>query len=377
MSGLYDSKNVGSNQAIRLISQGDGSTILKNLDLLDTVWLNTDSGVAVAGNGSIPLQPGGSIILDGAICDTWGICPAGQTATVAIIPGGEFYADGAAFIAAQIAASGVSILANPQPVFNISATPVSLPTSGVQQFIPPANAVTLGNGQPGGFVGNFLGYEFNMVVTCNAAEVAGTFTLVKIDFFELQTDTTPIDTIFWQVAAAAAGKTTYGKGPMRGQYAQISMFNGSTSALSQTLTSMRWYGSGRSYNHDDWRDVNAGNDTTGGFKQTLGNMQQNQVAADNLLANGAGTVLNRLCNNFAGRAKLFLNITGLTTKQVLFQLQDAAGNGGQLDRIFLGDASTQIYSAEYVLDHCPMLLSFTNSSGVPATISYSLMAQDY
>jgi hypothetical protein len=140
---------------------------------------------------------------------------------------------------------------------------------------------------------------------------------------------------------------------------------------------MRFNGSGRTYLKDDWRDVNNGNVTTGGFKQTNGDMQRNQVFADQSLSNGAGTVLNRLGNLWAGRTKLFLNILGLTTKQVLFQLQENAGLGGQVERVFLGDASTQIFEAEYVLARVPYLMTFTNSSGVTATISYSLIAQDY
>jgi hypothetical protein len=227
------------------------------------------------------------------------------------------------------------------------------------------------------FAGNFLGYEFSLVMTCNTAEVAGTFTLVQVDFFENQADTVPIDSIRWYVAAATAGKTSYGKGPIRGQYIQITMNNGTTSVLSQSLTSMRFNGSGRTYAKDDWRDVNNGNVTTGGFKQTFGDMQRNQVFADQSLANGAGTVLNRLGNNWAGRTKLFLNILGLTTKQCLFQLQEAAGLGGQVERVFLGDAATQIFEAEYVLARTPYLMTFTNSSGVGATISYTLIAQDY
>jgi hypothetical protein len=155
------------------------------------------------------------------------------------------------------------------------------------------------------------------------------------------------------------------------------MNNGTTSVLSQSLTSMRFNGSGRTYAKDDWRDVNNGNVTTGGFKQTFGDMQRNQVFADQSLANGAGTVLNRLGNNWAGRTKLFLNILGLTTKQCLFQLQEAAGLGGQVERVFLGDAATQIFEAEYVLARTPYLMTFTNSSGVGATISYTLIAQDY
>jgi hypothetical protein len=227
------------------------------------------------------------------------------------------------------------------------------------------------------FAGNFLGYEFTLVVTCNSGEVAGTSTLVQVDFFENQTDIIPIDSIRWYVSAATAGKTTFGKGPVRGQYVQISMFNGTSSGLSQSLTSMRFNGSGRTYLKDDWRDVNNGNVTVGGFKQTNGDMQRNQVFADQSLSNGAGTVLNRLGNLWAGRTKLFLNILGLTTKQVLFQLQENAGLGGQVERVFLGDASTQIFEAEYVLARVPYLMTFTNSSGVPATISYSLIAQDY
>jgi hypothetical protein len=376
VSGLYATVNLGSNSPSILIEEGDPPTILQNLSLTDTAWLGSDSGVSPGLYSSIQLQPGGSITLDGSVCSTWGICAAGGSAQILKIPGGLNYAVGAATIAAAILASGISLLANPQAVFNV-ASPVSLPTSGVQQFITPVNQVTMGNGSPGAYIGNFLGYEFSLVDTCSNSEVAGTFSLVKVDFFENQSDTVPIDTIFWEVAAAAAGKTTYGKGPMRGQYIQLSMFNGSTSAFAQSLTSLRWNGSGRTYGRDDWRDVNAGNVTTGGFKQTLGNMQQNEVAADNALANGGGTVLNRLCNNFAGRVKVFINVLGMTTKQNLFQFQEAAGSGAQVERVFLGDASTQIFEAEYVLPRSPMLLTFTNSSGVAATISYSVIAQDY
>lgn len=374
-SRFYEPFTIGSSP-VQLIEIDDPPTIIQNLDTLNTLTLGSDSGVSPDRSGSFPLQPGGSVTLDGSVCPTYGICPIGQTASVIKIPGGLNFAPGPATIAAILSASGISLLANPKAVFNITS-PVALPTNGSQQFITPLGSVNMGNNNPGVYVGNFLGYEFSLVTTCNTAETSGTFTLVQVDFFENQTDTVPIDSIRWYVSAATAGKTSYGKGPMRGQYMQISMFNGTTAALSQSLTSMRWNGSGRSYQRDDWRDINSGNVTTGGFKQTAGDMQRNQVFADQSLLNGAGTVLNRLGNNWAGRTKLFLNVLGLTTKQVLFQLQEAAGLGGQVERVFLGDAATQIFEAEYILARVPYLMTFTNSSGVAATISYSLVAQDY
>lgn len=350
---------------------GQDSVMVYNNDLTDVAYVGYANNLTPFNAQAV--QPLTYVVMSGRR-QLWGFCPVG-TALLTVTPGGSYASASPAQIAQQILLSGVSLLANPQAVYNITS-PVSLPTNGTQQFITPVGSVTV-NGNPGVFIGNFLGYEFDLVATCNTAEVAGTFSLVQVDFYENATDTVPIDSIRWWVAAATAGKTTYGKGPMRGQYMQISMFNGTTSALSQSLTSMRWNGSGRSYARDDWRDINSGNVTTGGFKQTLGDMQQNQVAVDNLLGNAAGTTLNRLCNNFAGRIKLFLNITGLTTKQCLFQLLAPTGSGAQLDRVFLGDASTQIYYGEYVMPRTPMQLSFTNNSGVAATISYSLIAQDY
>src|SRR5882724_894254 len=109
MSGLYDSFQIGDRIAIKLIDLDDPVTILQNLDITDTVWLGTDSGVnAGFGYGSIPLQAGGSVSLDGSVCETWGICSASQAAALIKLPGGLNYAQGAAAIAAQIAASGLS-----------------------------------------------------------------------------------------------------------------------------------------------------------------------------------------------------------------------------------------------------------------------------
>ena len=351
---------------------GLDSVMVYNNDLTDVAYVGYANNLTAFNAQAV--QPLTYVVMSGRR-QLWGFCPVG-TALLTVTPGGSYASASPAQIAQQILLSGVSLLANPQAVYN-AAGPVALPTNGSTAFLTPVNSVTLGNGSPGAYIGNFLGYEFTLVATCNTAEGAGTFSFIQVDFFENQSDTVPIDSIRWWVAAATAGKTTYGKGPMRGQYIQISAINGTTSALAQSLSSIRWNGSGRSYARDDWRDVNAGNVTTGGFKQTLGDPQENQVFTDNLLVNGAGTVLNRLGNNFAGRVKLFLNITGLTTKQCLFQLLAPTGQGPQLDRVFLGDASTQIYYGEYVLPRTPMQMGFTNNAGVAATISYSLIAQDY
>jgi hypothetical protein len=362
-----------SGQPKQLCPPMGDSVMVYNNDLLNVAYVGYQPNIGVF--NSTPVQPLTYVVMSGRR-QLWGFCPAPGTAELTITPGGSYASPSPAQIAEQILLSGISLIANPQPLFSITS-PVALPTSGVAQYITPVNPVTMGNGQPGMYAGNFLGYEFSLVVTCAAGEVAGTFALIQVDFFENQSDTTPIDSIRWYVSAAAAGKTSFGKGPVRGQYVQISMFNGTTSALAQSLTSMRFNGSGRTYLKDDWRDVNNGNVTVGGFKQTFGDMQRNQVFADTNLANGGGTVLNRLGNLWAGRTKLFLNVLGLTTKQCLFQLQDAAGLGGQVERVFLGDAATQIYEAEYILDRTPYLMTFTNSSGVQANITYTLIAQDY
>jgi hypothetical protein len=93
----------------RVVAQGDPDTLLLNLDPGVTIYL-TDSRGDLASNlgGNIPLQPLGTVVINGDDGDTWAVTSVGQVANLASAPNTKTLTVSPASIAQQIALSGLS-----------------------------------------------------------------------------------------------------------------------------------------------------------------------------------------------------------------------------------------------------------------------------
>lgn len=117
-----------------LIFGGQGSTAvpiqLINQDANNTIYLAYASNPAIGQPGVMPIGPGASLAFDGSI-SVWGVTPVGQTAEVAVIPGGSNYSPGSLSISGPVTATisgpvtveGTVSIGN-TPSVSISGTPV-------------------------------------------------------------------------------------------------------------------------------------------------------------------------------------------------------------------------------------------------------------
>ncbi len=87
----FQQLTIGSRGPERLADADGGMVLVFNNDASNDVWLNDDPFNMVADPGyAAPLPPGGTVVLDGT-SDVWGICAAGKTAVVTLIPGGRLF----------------------------------------------------------------------------------------------------------------------------------------------------------------------------------------------------------------------------------------------------------------------------------------------
>lgn len=356
------------------VDYGDDDTLLLNLDPSVTISLGDDRGVTSSLSGLVvPLEPLASAVVNGRDGPTFVVTPPGQTAMIAIARGISMLGVSPAAIAAQILASGISLLANPVKLYDTGATLAGSGGGAIQQ-LTPITQVTV-NSLPGSQC-NYISYDLELKATIASTVEAVPLIFVAIDFYEFPTDTVPVDSINWVVAAGNTGHITQGKGPLRGQYMVVKASNLSTSNNPVVIDSFKLYGNSRSIQRDDWRDIFSGNLTSGvgGLKAMTSNMQTNLVGLNSLLVVNGGANNVRLAGLWAGEVSVYLNVTGLTTDQMQFQLI-AASTGEMIENIFVGSAGNQVIHRQYNFPREPVLVTYTNgTAATPGTITSSIVA---
>lgn len=368
---MSDLQIVPVNQRSALIYQStdDNEFLLINWDENNTIYIDDNPGVNPSNSATGFIPPLGSLTFGGH-STVYGACLPGQTANVQITPNATGFQASPSQIAAEIIASGIPLLANPVPLYTVNNQSVN---AGVAQVLTPLILVTMGVGGAGSLA-NFLSYEFSSKLTIASTTEVSPRVQLQIDFYENATDTTPVDSIIWTINASNAGHVTFGRGPLRGNYIQVTLTN-TPSVSTVTINSIRITGTSRTCSRDDWREINQGNLTPVAIKIASGDIRQNIAGVLNSSTiNGATSTL-RQVQLFQGDVRFFIEVTGLTTNQLELFITDPQ-TPINVEHTFLGAAGNGRFEGIYTFPRIPMQIDCINNTvSTPAVVTWSVTAQ--
>lgn len=268
---------------------GRGVTVnLYNQDLANVVTVSRNNSVAQgAGNGA-PIQPLTNAVLD-ATRAIYAVAPA-NTASLVIIPQGGTLSPSPAQIAAQIAVSGVSLLAKATALGSRTAATGLAGGGGTATLL---NGVSISQ----------TGYEFSISAEQNSA--ANVFPLIEVIMSwsdSVTGQTTAVDHFYTSASSQASGVSliTVGTGPTKGDTLTVTLTNINASPVNYTFTAAQ---NSRVYARDDWHWI--------GYKGQAGAVRLSGVTDPQY----SETEQNLLVNHFDSA---IANATSLTVQMPLW-----------------------------------------------------------
>ena len=307
---------VGQSQnasATKLVSAGDGPTLVQNLDPNNTLYIGDSNGVAWNDPTTVsPLGPDGFVSVDGN-ADLYGVTQPPQVIKVAIIQGSI-----AAFLGSVNIASGslTATISGPveieptagQPL-DVSAATVNItPSSG--SVFPPGkigNLFTLSSPQTLTGVGvtpgiinvqDYTAIDFGVSAHCTTQGTAGAplTAWIQAQWYDDSGGTRSVyleDWFFWVSTTAALFSLAVGTLPVRGQYLQLRILNNPAATINATLDNFWITGTYRSIEKSKVRQgvpnsLACSGATRSSFVGNSGNLQTNNLGTLNTVTPGTG-----------------------------------------------------------------------------------------
>jgi hypothetical protein len=298
---------------------GNGSTVnIYNQDVNNVVVVSRNNSIAFGAGNGIPIQPLTNAVLDASKA-IYAVAPSG-TQSLVIIPQGGTLSPSPAQIAAQIAISGVSLLAKSTPLGSVGS-PTALAGGGA--------SATLLNNVPV----TQISYEFS--ISTRQSSAAAVFPLIEVVMTwtdSITGATTAIDH-FYTSAFGNAGPflVTVGTGPAKGDTLNVTITNINATPITYTFTAAQ---NSRTYQRDDWRWLGwlglagAGQFsavTTPAYSET----EQGILIAHTIAGQLAGTTVNVLMGLFCGNAWIHADETGVGPANMTFEVNTQTNFGTQ------------------------------------------------
>lgn len=254
------SQNVTSNVTLVYGGQGSAGSQVQfiNQSTTVTIWLGYQPTILAGQGPSIPLLPGASVAMDGAI-SIYGVTQTGS-AVLSVVPGGIAYSSPGAFITS---------------LFNLASTTIINANSTVTPF----SMID---------VSQFNSYDLYLAVSDSGQAVPGHAhaCIVTLSWYDDLTSGIPIFTETWcpWVSNLANSAIANGTGPLHGQYMSISINNPTGFAVA--LNKMSVFASVRNVQLSDWRQM-LGTNVSDTFLHIIPNPS---LGTDNMLADTNGLI---------------------------------------------------------------------------------------
>jgi hypothetical protein len=355
------STNQVSNQASLIAYPYDGKLLIVNKDPNNEVYIGGDQGVSATNPNTYgTIDPLGSITFDNNE-QIFAICADGQTATVEVLPDAESFSVSPAAIAAQIFASGVSLVDNPVTLANYTAgSPFTVPVSG-------SGTVSLFSTNP---TPTNKYQSWGLFVQNRGSTPAIPYLRMQMQWFNDSQSTIPMHTEDWILNTNASYFTWFsGHGRMHGPYFNINFTNydGTTPVpLAITL-----FGSNRIETEDSIRS-----NTTAAPVNGLGTDDVLFWGASNTLAANAsvGPIAAHLFN---GPCTIRFRVTGASATNVVqlgINFEPISDFNNDNSVILEGPTATGSVSDQVLDIYLPKRhSSFTVTNSGTTTVSYRVM----
>lgn len=268
-----------------------------------------------------------------------------------------------------------SIIQNMQGMFDqLSTTPSNvLSIAGSSALVVPPLSPT-----PGAGFAVAQGLSYDITVTLISQGVpTNPFVQVRLDWFNVDAPGGPaVDSQIWRLpigVAGSAGTVTFGKGPQRGQFLQVTMTNLDTVGVSAVI---QVNSTSRAANRDDWRWDAPSSVQVPTFNQANGGPLGNSLGSVNSLSIAAASQKKYLFGMYAGPVYLRLNsnaASGQANFIVRPEPQSDWGTGALLNvNIGLSNDFEQLMN----LPRGPVSVTMINNDTVARTFNIEIVASD-
>jgi hypothetical protein len=297
---------------------GQGVTVtIYNADINNVVTVSRNNSVSLNASNGAPIQPLTSAVLDGSKA-LYAAAPAG-TVPIVVIPQGGTLSPSPAQIAAQIAISGVSLLAKSSPLGSVGAA-TALAGGGTATLLSNVPVTQ-------------ISYEFS--ISTRQSSAVATFPLIEVIMTwsdSATSQTTAIDH-FYTSAFQSGGPflVTVGTGPAKGDTLTVTMVNINATPITYTFSAAQ---NSRVYARDDWRWLGwLGLAGAGQFSAvttpTYSETEQGILIAHTIAGQLAGTTVNVLIGLYCGNVWLHADETGVGPSNMTYEVITQTNFGTQ------------------------------------------------
>jgi hypothetical protein len=367
---------------VQIVPSLSGQVNVYNGDLVNVLLVSPSQNPALT--NAVPIQPLTNASIDGNQAQ-WAIALTGSCANVTVgnalqmspSPAQVAAQIIAAGLAAQIAAAiatgnplgtpgGVPLLGQPVQLYNYSIASIAANAHNVPILNAPAGQQVIN-------MSNYLSYDLDAIVLCNAAETSP-FALWVFNWCLDAGGSNIAYTEVWGAAATVAGLEMTGNGPVRAQYLSISLsIPGSTfpMQLSQfmlTATSRPFVGDNPDFRTNSSQPpgyaapglgANVGDNILGGITGAVNNIPANASA-------------NYVCGLFCGGINVNIQAVGLAN--VTYTPSIWLPGVGFIPISGSGAITNNASFAYTQVVRYPFIARFTSTNGAAQTLNFNVIA---